>query len=82
MIKCFYRDRIFVKACEIKRNQYQELSFTATVMPDIICMTKKVQKIKARAVEVTLGLPKFRKRYGNGRLILITSKVRILLVVK
>jgi group II intron reverse transcriptase/maturase len=77
MTKCFYRDRTFVKACEIKRNQYQELSFMATIIPDIIGMTKKVQKIKARAVEVTLGLPKFRKRYGNGGLILTTSKVQI-----
>ena len=38
---------------------------------------KKVLRIKARAVEVTLGLPKFRKGYGNGGLILTTSKVQI-----
>ena len=78
MTKCFYRDRTFVKACETKRNQYQELSFTATIIPDIICMTKKVLRIKARAVEVTLGLPKFRKGYGNGGFILTTSKAQIL----
>ena len=40
-------------------------------------MTKKVLRIKARAVEVTLGLPKFRKKYGNGGLILTTSKAQI-----
>lgn len=38
---------------------------------------KKVLRIKARAVEVTLGLPKFRKEYGNGGLILTTSKAQI-----
>lgn len=75
--KCFYRDRTFVKACETKRNRYQDLSFTATIIPNIIRMTKKVLKIKTRAVEITLGLPKFRKRYGNGGLKLTTSKAQM-----
>jgi hypothetical protein len=40
-------------------------------------MTKKVLKIKARAVEITLGLPKSRKGHGNGGLILTTSKAQV-----
>lgn len=75
--KCFYRDRTFVKACETKRNQYQALPFAATIRPDRICMTKKVLRIKARAVEVTLGLPKFRKGYGNGEIIVTISRSQI-----
>jgi len=31
MTKCFNRNRAFVRACESKRNQYQELPLTATI---------------------------------------------------
>lgn len=76
MIKCFNRNRIFVRACESKKNRYQELSLTATIIPDIICMTKGVLRVNILVVEVTVGLPKCRKRYGNGGLIVAATKTR------
>jgi len=77
MIKCFNRNRIFVRACEIRRNRYQELSLTATIIPDIICMTKRVLRVNILVVEVTVGLPKCRKVYGNGGLIVAATKTRV-----
>ena len=76
MTKCFNRNRIFVKACESRRNQYQELPFTATIIPDIICMTEGVLRVNKPVVGVTVGLPKSRKRYGNGGLIVAAIKAR------
>jgi len=77
MTKCFNRNRIFVRACESRRNQYQELPLTATIIPDIICMTKGVLRVNKPVVEVTVGLPKSRKRYGNGGLIVAATKARV-----
>lgn len=75
--KCFYRNRIFVRACESKRNRYQELSLTATIILDIICMTKRVLRVNRPVIAVTLGLPKSRKRYGNGGLIVATTRAQV-----
>jgi len=77
MIKCFNRNRTFVRACESRRNRYQELHLTATIIPDIICMTKRVLRVIIPVVAVTLGLPKSRKRYGNGGVLVATTKVRV-----
>ena len=74
MTKCFYRDRAFVRACESRRNQHQELPLTASILLDKICMTKRVLRVNIPVIEVTLGLPKFRKRYGNGELIVAATK--------
>ena len=75
MTKCFNRNRIFVRACESRRNQYQELPLTATIILDIIRMTKGVLKVNKPVVGVTVGLPKSQKRYGNGGLIVAATKV-------
>lgn len=72
--KCFNCNRTFVRACETRRNQYQELPLTANVILDIIYMTKGVLRVKIPVVKVTVGLPKSRKRYGNGGLILAATK--------
>ena len=77
MTKCFNRNRIFVKACKIRRNQYQELPFTATIILDIICMTKRVLRVNIPVVVVTVGLLKSRKRYGNGGLIVAATKTLV-----
>lgn len=77
MTKCFNRNRIFVRACESRRNRYQELPLTATIIPDIIRMTKGVLKVNISVVVVTVGLPKSRKRYGNGVLIVAATKIRV-----
>lgn len=77
MIKCFNRNRIFVRACETKRNRYQELPLTATITLDVICMTKRVLRVNILVVVVTVGLPKSRKRYGNGGLIVAATKIGV-----
>lgn len=76
MTKYFNRNRIFVRACESRRNQYQELLLTATIISDIICMTKRVLRVNKPVLRVTVGLPKFRKRYGNGGLIVAAIKAQ------
>lgn len=58
MTKCFHRNRTFVRACESRRNQYQGLFLTGTIIPDIICMTKRVLRVNILVVGVTVGLPK------------------------
>jgi group II intron reverse transcriptase/maturase len=73
MTKCFYRNRTFVRACESRRNRYQELPLTARIIPDIICMTKRVLRVNVPVIEATLGLPKSRKRYGDGGLIVAVT---------
>nr|YP_009485446.1 cox1I1a maturase [Halamphora coffeaeformis]AVR57510.1 cox1I1a maturase [Halamphora coffeaeformis] len=77
MTKCFYRNRTFVRACESRRNQYQGLPLTATIIPDVICMTKGVLRVNIPVVKVTVGLPKSRKRYGNGGLIVTATKTQV-----
>lgn len=77
MSKYFNRNRIFVRACESRRNQYQELPLTATIIPDIMCMTKGVLRVNKPVVGVTVGLPKSQKRYGNGGLIVAATKARV-----
>jgi group II intron reverse transcriptase/maturase len=77
MIKCFNRNRAFVRTCESRRNQYQELLLTATIMLDIMCMIKRVLTVNIRVVTVTVGLPKFRKRYGNGGSIVAGIKTSV-----
>lgn len=77
MTKCFYRNRIFVRACESRRNRYQGLPLTATIILDIIRMTKGIIRVNILVVKVTVGLPKSRKRYGNGRLIVAATKTRV-----
>jgi len=77
MTKYFNRNRIFVRACESRRNRYQELPLTATIIPDIICMTKGVLRVNIPVVAVTVGLLKSRKRYGNGVLIVAATKARV-----
>jgi len=77
MTKCFNRNRTFVRACESRGNQYQELLLTATIMLDIIDMTKRVLRVNIRVVTVTVGLPKSRKRYGNGGLIVASIKTQV-----
>ena len=77
MTKCFYRNRTFVRACESRRNQYQELPLTANITPDVICMTKRILRVNVPVVIVTVGLPKSRKGYGNGGLILAATKTRV-----
>lgn len=77
MTKYFNYNRIFVRACESRRNRHQELSLTATIMLDMIGMTKGVLKVNISVVVVTVGLPKFRKRYGNGGLIVAANKTRV-----
>jgi group II intron reverse transcriptase/maturase len=75
--KCFHRNRTFVRACESRRNQYQELSLTAIIILDIISMTKRVLRVNIPVVTVTLGLPKYRKIYGNGGLIVAATKAQV-----
>jgi len=77
MIKCFNRNRTFVRACESRRNRYQELPLTATIILDIICMIKRVLRVNIPVVAVTVGLPKSRKRYGNGGLIVAAIKTGV-----
>ena len=77
MIKCFNRNRTFVRACESRRNQYQELPLTATIILDIICMTKGVLRVNISVIVVTVGLPKSRKGYGNGGLIVAATKTPV-----
>ena len=77
MTKCFNCNRTFVKACESRRNQYQELPFTATIILDVICKTKRTLRINTLVVTVTVGLPKSQKRYGNGGLIVVGTKTRV-----
>lgn len=77
MIKCFNRNRTFVRACESRRNRYQELPLTATIIRDIIDMTKGVLRVNIPVVAVTVGLPKSRKRYGNGGLIVAATKTGV-----
>ena len=72
--KYFNRDRIFVRACESRRNRYQELPLTATIALDVICMTKGILRVNIPVVAVTVGLPKSRKRYGNGGLIVAATQ--------
>lgn len=76
MTKYFNRNRIFVRACESRRNQYQELLLTATIILDIISMTKRILRVNKPVLRVTVGLPKFRKRYGNGGLIVAATKAQ------
>jgi len=40
-------------------------------------MTKRVLRVIIPVVAVTLGLPKSRKRYGNGGVLVATTKVRV-----
>jgi group II intron reverse transcriptase/maturase len=80
MIKCFNRHRTFVRACENKRNQYQELPLTAIIILYImliICTTKRVLRVKIRVVAETVGLPKSQKRYGNGGLMVAATETRV-----
>jgi len=77
MTKCFNRNRTFVRACESRRNQYQELSLTALITRDVISMTKGVLRVNIPVVTVTVGLPKFRKRYGNGGFIVAGIKTQV-----
>jgi hypothetical protein len=66
--KCSDRNRTFVRACESKKNRYQELPLTATIALAVICTTKGILRVNIPVVAVTVGLPKFRKRYGNGEI--------------
>ena len=77
MTKCLNRNRTFVRACESRRNQYQELSLTATIILDIIGMTKRILRVNIPVVVVTVGLPKSRKRYGNGGLVVVATKTQV-----
>lgn len=72
--KCFNRNRTFVRACESRRNQYQELPFTTPIALNVICMTKGILRVNIPVVAVTVGLPKSRKRYGNGGLIVAATQ--------
>lgn len=74
IIKCFYRNRTFIRACESKRNQYQVLPLITSIIPDIVRMIKGILKVSIPVVEITVGLPKSRKRYGNGELIVAITK--------
>jgi hypothetical protein len=77
MIKCFNRNWTFVRACESGRNRYQELPLTVTILRDIVRMTKGVLTVSIPVVAVTVGLPKSRKRHGNGRLIVASTKTGV-----
>jgi len=44
---------------------------------NIICMIKGVLRVNIPVVEVTVGLSKSQKRYGNGRLIVADTKTRV-----
>ena len=46
-------------------------------MLDIMGMTKGVLRVKIRVVTVTVRLPKSRKRYGNGGLIVKGTKTEV-----
>lgn len=74
MTKCYNRNRTFVRACESRRNRYQELPLTATIALDVICTTKGILRVNIPVVAVTVGLPKSRKRYGNGGLIVAATQ--------
>ena len=74
MTKCFNRNRTFVRACESRRNQYQELPLTTSIALDVICMTKGILRVNIPVVAVTVGLPKSRKRYGNGGFIVAATQ--------
>lgn len=77
MTKCFNRNRTFVRACESRRNKYQKLSLTALITRDVISMTKGVLRVNIPVVTVTVGLPKSRKRYGNGGFIVAGIKTQV-----
>lgn len=77
MTKCFNCNRTFVRACESRRNQYQELPLTATVTLGVTVMIKRVLTVNIPVVVVTVGLPKSQKRYGNGGLIVTVIKKRV-----
>lgn len=74
MTKCSNRNRTFVRACESRRNRYQELLLTATIALYVICTTKRILRVNIPVVAVTVGLPKSRKRYGNGGLIVAATQ--------
>jgi group II intron reverse transcriptase/maturase len=74
MTKCFNRNRTFVRACESRRNRYQELPLTAPIALDVICTIKGILRVNIPVVAVTVGLPKSRKRYGNGGLIVAATQ--------
>jgi group II intron reverse transcriptase/maturase len=75
--KHLYRNRALVRACESRRNQKQVLPLTATAILDIVRMIKGVLRVNIPVGGVTSGLPKFRKKYGNGGLIIAATKVQI-----
>lgn len=74
MTKCFYRNRTFVRACESRRNQYQELFLTTSIILDIVRMIKGVLRVNIPVVKRTVGLPKSQKGYGNGELIVAATR--------
>jgi group II intron reverse transcriptase/maturase len=74
MTKCPNCNLTFVRACESRRNRYQELPLTATIALDVICTTKGILRVNIPVVAVTVGLPKSRKRYGNGGLIVAATQ--------
>lgn len=79
MTEYLNRKEICVRACETTKNQYQGLPLTATIIIiNIIDMTKGILRINVPpVVVVTRGLPKSRKRYGNGGLIVTATKTQV-----
>lgn len=69
MTECLNHIQTFVGTCEIKRSRYQEILPTASSKINHGVSTKWILRVDPVGV-VTTGLPKCRKTYGNGGLIL------------
>lgn len=50
---------------------------TAAILQNIVFMIKGILKINMPVVSVTSVLPKFRKNYGNGGLVVAVTRIQI-----
>lgn len=66
MIKRYYRERTFIRACESRRNQQQESPLIANATLAVAYETKWVLRTETLERIVTLGSPKRPKTYGDG----------------
>nr|UBY46074.1 hypothetical protein Paeru_mt_14 [Porphyridium aerugineum] len=58
LIDCFIRNLTFVKACKLKKKQFQETSFTSNILCNKLISTKKILRVKKPINHVTKGSPK------------------------
>lgn len=58
-----------VEACEVRRSQHQEIPSTSSTAYSVVYVNEMPLRTDIPVNRATMGLPKYRKVYGNGGLI-------------